>query len=1605
VPTLCGLSLLLLATTSQAQTNIRIQDGSTAIITNGASISTNFTVTPGAQALVVVFANGKNGVVPPATLGWGTQTISNIVSGITFGAGRQVTIYSLFNPTPGTHTITAATGDLGTAMQVYTLTNVNTSIAPLVASNYNNSTSSSSAVTVAGVASNSWAVLASLETQSNGSVTNQASSGATVNVQQQSTSTLMNATVCMGYASNLDSGSDTFTAYGNTTTKIMILAAIYTPAPLAPMIASQPRNAVVDTNNPGSVAFSVTAVGAQPLYYQWFTNGTVALTNNANRTGSTSNNLTIPNATLADLGNYTAVVTNSYGAVTSSVATLTLTAPAVVTNAPATEIQDTAAMLNGQVLVTGGDVPGVTLYYGATDGGTNALAWSNSVALGPQGGPFAFQAAGLSTNTTYYFTAKAVNSVGISWAVPSKSFATLPTSPPLTAYVNPFIGTAPSPLSHYGFSFDTGDVFPGAAYPLGMCQFSPDTTSGQAGGYWYPDASIIGFSTRHFSGRGIRCYQDFSFKPFLGQVTVSPQTNNSFYWSGFSHVNESASPGYYSVLLDNGVQVELTATLRTGMARFTFPSTNAATLLIDAGSTVGGTTANTSVSVVGTNQIQGYATGHIGGGSENYTIYFVAKFDRGFSNPGTWNGSTVNPGTLSSTGSQVGAFITFDATVNPVVQANVGISFVSIGNALANLNAENSNWDFALIRSAADTAWNNVLHKIVISGGAVAQLQTFYTALYHCFLHPNIVNDVNGQYMGMDGQVHALANGRSQYENIDSWGSYRSAIPLRAFLSPNGASDIAQSLVNYAQQGGGGLPSWEQTYRNSENMGGDDVTISVAGAYALGATNFDTAAALAAMKLGAGTVGTTSDGLPVRSSLGQYISFGYVTNQASTTLTYCGDDFALYQFSQMIGDTDPSDLTYLQRSGNWRNLFNSTNNLIQPRNSDGTWVAGVTPSTQTGYTESSAIQYTWMAPFNLKGLFTAMGGNSNVVLILDNYFQQLNVGPNSQYMYIGNEPCECDPWEYDYAGAPWGTQSTVRRILTQCFTNTPSGLPGNDDEGDLSSWYVFAALGFYPETPSAGGFVIGSPLFPSATINFENGRQIVIQGINASVQNCYVQSLTMNGTNSTSLWLPFAAIRNGATLVFNLTNAPSNWGTAASDAPPSFDDDPYLSAPLAPSGLSAIAGLAQINVSWNSSAGASSYNLKRSTVSGVEMTITNVTGTNYADAGLINGTTYYYVASAANTNGESVNSSEVSATPVAYPIQQLRMAFTNSPTIDGGTTIAASDTSGGGLNLTMSMFTNGTVLGDLHGASGTGVTVLDPNARALDLTTNTSPVWAVASYAGGNSIPEPVISVTNSTTLTNLGLNGIVTSFTVTFWMKEAVLYTNGGSGSSPRMWNFATGAAGGSVGSAPNQMGLILQGSTGNILRFYFGNYGNPVLNGTTATPLVANQWYFVAVTYDGQTFNMYLGTDVGSATLIGSTPLSGASINLAASGVASLVIGNQGVLNRGFNGWMEDFRIYRLAGDSNFVEGVRASEVVQSPPPAPYITRVTADGTSLSLSATNGAASGPWILLQSTNLALPLSQWQTNCMGNFDSSGNLSTNLLNAATNGREFYILKVR
>ncbi len=717
----------------------------------------------------------------------------------------------------------------------------------------------------------------------------------------------------------------------------------------------------------------------------------------------------------------------------------------------------------------------------------------------------------------------------------------------LTQYVNPFIGTSPGGSS-FGFGGDSGDTFPGATYPMGMVQWSPDTTSNLPGGYYYPDSTIKGFSLTHFSGRGCTAYQDIPFMPYVGTVNASPATHGSIYNSKFSHGSESAHPGYYRVQLDDpNVTVELSVTPRTGMGQFTYPTSTASTMIINAAGSINGNTNAGTTITTRSNVVTGFDTSTVGCGNNHYTLYFAAQFDRPFTSYGTWNGGTVNYGSSSSTGLQSGAFVTFDTISNQVIHVQVGISFVSIANAQANLAAENANFNFTTVRNTTGTAWNSRLRSIQVQGGTPDELITFYTALYHAFIHPNIFSDDSGQYLGFDGKIHTVPSGHIQYENIPGWDEYRSLIRLRAILASSETSDIAQSLVNDAWEGDGHLPRWEQANADSHGMNGDGGTLMVAEAYAFGATNFDTAGALSAMINGQSKV---------REGLSDYLNIGYVTastanNSADITQEYTNADFAIARFAQSLGDT-VDYTTYLHRSGNWQNIFNSSSGYIQPRNNDGSWAANFSPTSDNGFQEGDSAQYSWMEPFNLRRLFDLIGGNGAVVNRLDTFFTRLNDGPNSPYAFMGNEPSFEAPWEYDFAGAPSHTQNVVRRIQTQLFKNSPGGLPGNDDGGAISSWYVFSAIGLYPEITGVGGFVIGSPLFTSVTIHFAGGHALQINAPAASDANPYVQGLNFKGHAITSLWLPWSKVQNGTTLDFTLGSSATSWGSDPRDAPPSY---------------------------------------------------------------------------------------------------------------------------------------------------------------------------------------------------------------------------------------------------------------------------------------------------------------------------------------------------------------------------------------------------------------------------------------------------------------------
>ena len=724
--------------------------------------------------------------------------------------------------------------------------------------------------------------------------------------------------------------------------------------------------------------------------------------------------------------------------------------------------------------------------------------------------------------------------------------------PDPAALVDPLLGTGSGQPS-YGIGNEGGHVFPGAAYPEGMLQWSPDTTSA-AGGYRYEQPVIHGFSLTHFSGRGCSSYQDVPFLPIADPAPQAPlavlQTG-----VGFHHANEQAAPGFYSVQLENGIAVALTVTARTGMGRFTFPSPAGGSVLVYAGGSANGDSpGGTGLRIEGNTNLTGSAaSGHFCG-NNLYRVYFAARFDRPFDAFGAWDGPGVHVGARGASGARSGVYLSFAHLPGGVVQVKVGISFVSVANARRNLTAENPGWDFTKVRTQATAAWNAALGRIEVTGGSPAQRSIFYTALYHTLLHPNVFSDVNGEYRGFDGRVHR-AVGYTQYENFAGWDTYRSLIPLRAILDPRAMSDMVQSLLQDAAQGDGGLPRWQVANDNSGGMIGDSQDVTIASAFAFGARDFDAAFALQIMESGASVPGVRSSRDLVREGLDGYLHHGYVDQgtpggSAAITLEYATDDFAISRLALALGDSAAARV-YLQRSDTWRRLFDPTVGYIVPRDPSGAFLP-FDPRSDIGFREGDSAQYTWMVPFNLHGLFSAMGGDAAAIPRLDRYFQKLNAGTRSIHAFMGNEPGLEVPWEYDFAGAPAGTQAVVRRIATSLFTVGPNGLPGNDDSGALSSWLVWADLGLYPEIPGVAGFSIGSPLFPQVVLHLPGGDVRII-GSGAGAGSPFVQSLRLDGTAVDSPWLPYSALQGGATLTFALGVRPNPaWGAAPSAAPPSF---------------------------------------------------------------------------------------------------------------------------------------------------------------------------------------------------------------------------------------------------------------------------------------------------------------------------------------------------------------------------------------------------------------------------------------------------------------------
>ena len=709
--------------------------------------------------------------------------------------------------------------------------------------------------------------------------------------------------------------------------------------------------------------------------------------------------------------------------------------------------------------------------------------------------------------------------------------------------VRPFIGTE-----------GNGHTFPGASVPFGMVQFSPVSVSGGPGGYEYSQSRLTGFSLTRLSGAGCSNYGDIPLMPALRPPTASPAVDSTSVTATYSHANEEAAPGSYRVRLGSGISVALTATTRTGLGSFGFPTTVArGTVLIDASGSANARTA--SVRIVGRDRIVGSATSAAFGGACGrppgvYTIYYALQFQRPFVAYGEWSGSRLVSGGRAQAGAHVGAWVAFDTRSGGPVLVKAAISFVSVAGALGNLAAEGSSWSIAVVQARARARWDALLGRIRVSGGPASARSVFYTALYHSLLQPNVFSDASGQYIGGDGRVHT-AVGYTRYANFSGWDIYRGEMQLLSLLAPQQAGDMVHSLIASGAETGQ-LPKWPVANVETRLMVGDPSDAIIADAYAFGVRNFDAQLALQEMLAGAGMPqpgqagSDAQNGYVERPALAAYLARGYIPGAASTTLEYAIADFAIAQLAAALGD-QPDAATALGRSHNWKQLLNPFTGFIEPRLANGSFQAGYEPTSTTGFVEGDAWQYTWLVPQDMDGLLSAVGPSAR--RRLDSFFARLNAGPAGQHAWLGNEPSLLAPFAYLWLGAPSRAEDVIRRALQTLFTTQPAGLPGNDDLGALSSWYVWSALGLYPAIPGVAGLAIVNPLFSHETITLGTGGRL---SVSASPRGRYIRSLTLDGQPYGSSWLPLAAIAHGGSLVFVRGATPSAWGTAPSSVPPSF---------------------------------------------------------------------------------------------------------------------------------------------------------------------------------------------------------------------------------------------------------------------------------------------------------------------------------------------------------------------------------------------------------------------------------------------------------------------
>ena len=712
-----------------------------------------------------------------------------------------------------------------------------------------------------------------------------------------------------------------------------------------------------------------------------------------------------------------------------------------------------------------------------------------------------------------------------------------------TAYVDPYIGSG-----------EHGHVFVGANVPFGAVQVGPQNIFkgwDWCSGYHYSDSIIIGFSHTHLSGTGCSDLGDILLMPYTGEVRTARGEQDNIEGAAssyYKHANEAVAPGYYSLLMDNGVKAELTATERVALHRYTYPSGSEHRLLINLKEGIGDKAYDTYLKKIDEYTIEGYRFSK--GWSPRHKVFFTLKCDQPIESLAVFNDDEA-AGNDELTGESVKGVITFKGDA-PTALVKVAISSVSCENALANLRTELSHWDFDEVRNEAIDKWNDQLSCISIDTKDERAKKIFYTAMYHAFIAPTLYCDANGDFRGHDDKVYTN-NTWKNYSTFSLWDTYRAAHPLFTYTEPERVNDMVKSFIAFYEQNGR-LPVWNFYGSETDMMIGYHAVPVIVDAYLKGIGNFDAEKALNAC------VATAN--LDNYRGIGLYKKLGYIPYNVtdhynaenwslSKTLEYAFDDYCIAEMAKKMGKQDIAE-TFYKRSQNYKNVYNPATSFMQPRDDKGTFIKDFKADDYTPHIcESNGWQYFWSVQHDVDGLINLVGGKNRFAEKLDSMFTYhpaadaelplFSTGMIGQYAH-GNEPSHHVIYLFNSIGFSDRTQYYVAKVMNELYKNEPAGLCGNEDCGQMSAWYVFSAMGFYPVNPVSGKYEIGTPLFPEMQLHLANGKIFTVLAPNVNKKNIYIQSIKVNGQPYDKTYLTHEQIMGGATVEFEMGETPKAIG-------------------------------------------------------------------------------------------------------------------------------------------------------------------------------------------------------------------------------------------------------------------------------------------------------------------------------------------------------------------------------------------------------------------------------------------------------------------------------